>query len=242
MADQGAAIVIGAGDALGGAIARRFAKGGLVAVPSRRKIKPLGELVAQIEADGGRAEGIPCDARDEEAVIEMFNRVEEEIGPVEAFVFNTGAQHRSSILEMTTRIYRQVWESATFAGFVTGREAARRMAAQGRGTIIFTGATASVHGGANFASFASAKHGLRALAQSMARELGPMGVHVGHIIVDGMIDSEAVKSKFPEEAEALPEGGMLDPDHIAEAYWAMHTQPKDAWTFEMDIRPSVERW
>ena len=242
MADQGAAVVIGAGDALGGAIARRFAKGGLVAVPSRRKIQPLGELVTQIEAQGGRAEGIPCDARDEEAVIEMFDRIEADIGPVEVFVFNTGAQHRSSILDMTTRIYRQVWESATLAGFVTGREAARRMAAQGRGTIIFTGATASVRGGANFASFASAKHALRALAQSMARELGPMGVHVGHIIVDGMIDSEAVRTKFPEETDALPDGGMLDPDHIAEAYWAMHTQPKDAWTFEMDIRPSVERW
>lgn len=238
----GSAVIIGAGDALGGAIARRFAREGLVAVPSRRKIKPLGELVAQIEAEGGKAEGIPCDARDEEAVIGLFDRVENEIGPVEAFVFNTGAQHRSSILEMTTKIYRQVWESAAFAGFVTGREAARRMAGRGRGTIIFTGATASVRGGANFASFASAKHALRALSQSMARELGPMGVHVGHIIVDGMIDSEAVREKFPDEVDALPEGGMLNPDHIAEAYWAMHSQPKDAWTFEMDIRPSVERW
>jgi len=242
MTDRGAAIVIGAGDALGGAIARRFAKGGLVAVPSRRKIEPLGERVAQIEAQGGEAKGITCDARDEDAVIALFERVEEEIGTVEALVFNTGAQHRSSILEMTTRIYRQVWESAALAGFIAGREAARRMASRGRGTIIFTGATASVRGGANFASFASAKHALRALAQSMARELGPMGVHVGHIIVDGMIDSQAVREKFPEETDALPDGGMLNPDHIAEAYWAMHTQPKDAWTFEIDIRPSVERW
>ena len=162
--------------------------------------------------------------------------------PVEAFVFNTGAQHRSSVLEMTTKIYRQVWESAAFAGFVTGREAARRMAERGRGTIIFTGATASVRGGANFASFAGAKHALRALAQSMARELGPVGIHVGHIIVDGMIDSDAVRSKFPDEVDALPEGGMLDPNHIADANWAMHAQLKDAWTFELDIRPSVERW
>jgi NAD(P)-dependent dehydrogenase (short-subunit alcohol dehydrogenase family) len=238
----GAAVIMGAGDALGGSIARRFAREGLVAVPSRRKIKPLGELVALIEAEGGQAEGIPCDARDEDAVISLFDRVENEIGPVEAFVFNTGAQHQSSILDMTAKIYRQVWESAAFAGFVTGREAARRMAERGRGTIIFTGATASVLGGANFASFAGAKHALRALAQSMARELGPMGVHVGHIIVDGMIDSEAVRSKFPDKVDALPDGGMLDPDHIADAYWAMHAQPKDAWTFEMDIRPSVERW
>lgn len=233
---------MGAGDALGGAIARRFAREGLVAVPSRRKIKPLGELVARIEADGGEAEGIPCDARDEEAVISLFDRVENEIGPVEVFVFNTGAQHRSSILDMTAKIYRQVWESAAFAGFVTGREAARRMSARGRGTIIFTGATASVRGGANFASFASAKHALRALSQSMARELGPMGIHVGHIIVDGMIDSDAVRAKFPDEVDALPDGGMLNPDHIADAYWAIHAQPKDAWTFEVDIRPSVERW
>lgn len=238
----GTAIVIGAGDALGGAIARRFARGGLIAVPSRRKTKPLGELVAEIEANGGQAEGIPCDARDEEAVIGLFDRVEEEIGPVEAFVFNTGAQHRSSILDMTSKIYRQVWESAAFAGFLTGREAARRMVVRGRGTIIFTGATASMRGGANFASFAGAKHALRALAQSMARELGPEGVHVGHIIVDGMIDSEAVRSKFPDAADALPEGGMLNADHIADAYWAMHAQPRDAWTFEMDIRPAVEHW
>ena len=179
----GTAVIIGAGDALGGAIARRFAREGLVAVPSRRKIKPLGELVARIEAEGGQAEGIPCDARDEDAVIAMFDRVEDEIGPVEVCIFNTGAQHRSSILEMTAKIYRQVWESAAFAGFLTGREAARRMAERGRGTIIFTGATASLRGGADFASFAGAKHALRALAQSMARELGPAGIHVGHIIV-----------------------------------------------------------
>ena len=238
----GTAVIIGAGDALGGAIARRFAREGLIAVPSRRKIKPLGELVAEIEADGGQAEGIPCDARDEDAVINLFDRVENEIGPIEAFIFNTGAQHSASILDMTARIYRQVWESAAFAGFLTGREAARHMVERGRGTMIFTGATASVRGGANFASFAGAKHALRALAQSMARELGPRGIHVGHIIVDGMIDSEAVRSRFPEKAEALPAGGMLNPDHIADAYWAMHAQPSDAWTFEMDLRPSVEKW
>ena len=238
----GTAVIIGAGDALGGAIARRFAREGLIAVPSRRKIKPLGELVTEIEADGGQAEGIPCDARDEDAVINLFDRVENEIGPIEAFVFNTGAQHSASILDMTARIYRQVWESAAFAGFLTGREAARHMVERGRGTIIFTGATASVRGGAGFASFAGAKHALRALAQSMARELGPLGIHVGHVIVDGMIDSDAVRSRFPEKTDALPEGGMLNPDHIADAYWAMHAQPRDAWTFEMDLRPSVEKW
>ena len=238
----GTAVIMGAGDALGGAIARRFAREGLIAVPSRRKIMPLGELVAEIEDDGCLAEGIPCDARDEEAVINLFDKVENEIGPLEAFVFNTGAQHSDSILDMTAKIYRQVWESAAFAGFLTGREAARRMVDRGRGTIIFTGATASVRGGAGFASFAGAKHALRALAQSMARELGPKGIHVGHIIVDGMIDSDAVRNKFPDRTAALPAGGMLNPDHIADSYWGMHAQPRDAWTFEMDLRPSVEQW
>lgn len=239
---QGAAVIMGAGDALGGAIARRFAREGLVAVPSRRKIKPLGELVAEIEESGGRAEGIPCDAREEGDVVTLFDRIEDEIGPVEVCVFNTGAQHRGSILDMTARIYRQVWESAAFSGFLVGREAARRMVPRGRGTIIFTGATASVRGNPNFAAFAGAKHALRALAQSMARELGPQGVHVGHIVIDGMIDSNAVREKYPDEANALPEDGMLDPEHIAEAYWAMHAQPRDTWTFETDIRPYAERW
>ncbi len=239
---EGAAVIVGAGDALGGAIARRFAREGLIAVPSRRKIKPLGELVAAIEAEGNRAEGLPCDARDEEDVIALFDRVEAEIAPVEVCVFNTGAQYRAPIAEMTARIYRQVWESAAFAGFLVGREAARRMTPRGRGTILFTGATASIRGGAEFAAFAGAKHALRALSQSMARELGPRGIHVGHIVIDGMIDSQAVREKFPDAAAALPADGMLDPDHIADAYWAMHAQPRDAWTFEADLRPYAEKW
>ncbi len=239
---EGAAVIVGAGDALGGAIARRFAREGLIAVPSRRKIKALGELVAAIEAEGNRAEGLPCDARDEEDVIALFDRVEAEIAPVEVCVFNTGAQYRAPIAEMTARIYRQVWESAAFAGFLVGREAARRMTPRGRGTILFTGATASIRGGAEFAAFAGAKHALRALSQSMARELGPRGIHVGHIVIDGMIDSQAVREKFPDAATALPADGMLDPDHIADAYWAMHAQPRDAWTFEADLRPYAEKW
>ncbi len=238
----GAAVVVGAGDALGGAVARRFAAAGLAAVPVRRKTGPLDALAAEIAASGGRARGIACDARDEEAVATLFDRVEREIAPVEVCVFNVGAQHRSPVLEMTARIYRQVWESAAFAGFLVGREAARRMVPRGRGTIVFTGATASVRGGSGFASFAGAKHALRALAQSMARELGPRGIHVGHVVVDGMIDSPAVRERFPEETAALPGDGLLDPDHVAEAYWTLHAQPRDCWTFEMDLRPAVERW
>lgn len=241
MAD-GAAVVVGAGDALGGAVARRFAAAGLAAVPVRRKTEPLDALAAEIAAAGGRARGIACDARDEDAVAALFDRVEREIAPVEVCVFNAGAQHRSPLAETTARIYRQVWESAAFAGFLVGREAARRMLPRGRGTVLFTGATASVRGGAGFASFAGAKHALRALAQSMARELGPRGIHVGHVVVDGMIESAAVRERFLERAAALPDDGLLDPDHAAEAYWTLHAQPRDCWTFEMDLRPAVERW
>lgn len=238
----GVALVIGAGDALGGAIARRFAQGGMIAVPSRRKEAPLAELARQIEADGGTAHAIPCDARDEDAVIAMFDRIEGEIGEIEACVFNAGAWHNAPITEMTARIYRQVWDTACFAGFLTGREAARRMAPRGRGTILFTGATASVRGNAGFAAFAGAKFALRALAQSMARELGPLGLHVGHVVIDGRIDSEAVRQRFPDSVAEAPDDGLAAPDAIAEAFWNLHRQPRAAWTWEIDIRPWTERW
>ncbi len=238
----GVALVIGAGDALGGAIARRFAQGGMIAVPSRRKQAPLAALARQIEAEGGTAHAIPCDARDEDAVIAMFDRIEGEIGEIEACVFNAGAWHNAPITEMTARIYRQVWDTACFAGFLTGREAARRMAPRGRGTILFTGATASVRGNAGFAAFAGAKFALRALAQSMARELGPLGLHVGHVVIDGRIDSEAVRSRFPDSVAKAPDDGLAAPDAIAEAFWNLHRQPRAAWTWEIDIRPWTERW
>ena len=238
----GVALVIGAGDALGGAIARRFARGGMIVVPSRRKEAPLQALARQIEADGGTAHPMACDARDEDAVIAMFERIEAELGGLEACVFNAGAWHNAPITEMTSRIYRQVWETACFAGFLTGREAVRRMAPRGRGTIVFTGATASIRGGAGFAAFAGAKFALRALAQSMAREFGPMGIHVGHIVVDGQIDSDAVRARFPDRVAEMADDGLLAPDAIAEAFWDLHRQPRSAWTWEIDIRPWTERW
>ena len=238
----GSALIMGAGDALGGALARRFASAGLVAAPCRRKEDQLDGLVRDIEAEGGAARAMGCDARDEDQVIGLFDRVEDEIGPVEVVVFNAGAQHNAPIAEMTARIYRQVWESACFGGFLTGREAARRMVPRGRGTIIFTGATASVRANPGFAAFAGAKHGLRALSQSMARELGPQGVHVAHVVIDGMIDSEAVHARFSERAAALPPDGMLNPDHIAESFHTLHAQPRDAWSWEIDLRPFSEKW
>ncbi|MCU0804581.1 MAG: SDR family oxidoreductase [Burkholderiales bacterium] len=238
-----AALVIGAGDATGGAIARRFAREGYVACVVRRTADKLEPLVADIEAAGGQARGFGCDARKEEDVGALIDTIEREVGPIEVFVFNVGANVPSSILDETARKYFKIWEMACFAGFLTGREAAKRMAARGRGTMIFTGATASMRGSARYAAFAGAKHALRALAQSMARELGPKGIHVAHVVVDGAIDTEFIRANFPERyAEKKPLGGLLDPDHIAENYWHLHCQPRDAWTHELDLRPYVETW
>ena len=236
------AVVFGAGDALGGAIAARFARAGFHAVPSRRKAEPLEALAASIRADGGKATPIPCDARDEDAVKSVHDRIEAEIGPIEVAVFNAGAWHNAPIAEMTARIYRQVWDTAAFAGFLTAREAAIRMVPRGRGTILITGATASVRGGSGFAAFAGAKFALRALAQSMARELAPRGIHVAHIIVDGRIDARAVREKFADQIAGSGPDGLLSPAAIAETFHAIHAQPRDGWTFEIDLRPWREAW
>ncbi len=237
------ALVIGAGDATGGAIARRFARAGLYACVTRRSADKLAPLVARIEAEGGRARGYAADARKEEEVVALVEDIERDIGPIEVLVFNIGANVPCSILEETARKYYKIWEMACFAGFLSAREVAKRMVARGRGTILLTGATAGMRGAAHFAAFSGAKFALRSLAQSMARELGPRGIHVAHVVVDGAIDTQFIRDTWPEMyAERLPRGGILDPEHIAENYWLLHAQPRDAWTHEMDLRPYMERW
>lgn len=242
MSNKKVVLVIGAGDATGGAIARRFAREGYVACVTRRSADKLQPLVDQIRADGGEAHGFASDARKEEAVIELVETIERDIGPIEAFVFNIGANVPCSILEETARKYFKIWEMACFSGFLTGREVARRMVKRQRGTILFTGATAGLRGASGFAAFAGAKHGIRALAQSMARELGPMGLHVAHVVVDGAIDTEFIRETFPERYALKDQDGILAPEHIADSYWYLHSQPRDAWTFELDLRPWIERW
>ena len=236
------ALVIGAGDATGGTIAKRFAAGGHTACVTRREADKLEPLLQAIRAAGGQAHGFGSDARKEEEVIALVERIERDIGPIEVLVFNIGANVPCSVLEETARKYFKIWEMACFGGFLNGREVAKRMVARGRGTIIFTGATAGLRGAANFAAFAGAKHALRALAQSMARELGPQGVHVAHVVVDGAIDTEFIRSSFPERYALKEQDGILNPEHIAENYWHLHRQPRDAWTFELDLRPYMERW
>jgi NAD(P)-dependent dehydrogenase (short-subunit alcohol dehydrogenase family) len=233
---------VGAGDATGGAIARRFAREGYAVCVARRQKDKLGTLVAEIEAGGGVAHAFGSDARKEEETVALFDAIEKDIGEIDVAVFNIGSNVRFGIAETTARVYTKVWEMGAFAGFLTGREAAKRMAPRGRGTILFTGATASVRGSAGFAAFAGAKHALRALAQSMARELGPQGIHVAHVLIDGAIDTAFIRDMFPDAYAKKEQGGILSPDHIADMYWMLHRQPRDAWTHELDLRPWMEKW
>lgn len=242
MSRKGVCCVIGAGDATGSAVARRFALERFSVCVARRSKDALNSLIEEITAQGGQAHAYGLDARREDQVIEFFNQVENEIGPIEAVIFNVGGNVRFPILETTAQKYFKVWEMCAMAGFLVGREAARVMQSRGRGTIIFTGATASLRGGAGYSAFAGGKAALRALAQSMARELGPQGLHIAHVVIDGVIDTNFAREHFAEVVRAAGPDGILQPDHIAETYWWLHQQPRDAWTFELDLRPSTERW
>lgn len=242
MPRPGVCCVIGAGDATGSAVARRFAKEGYTVCAARRTATALKPLVDQITVEGGKAVAFGLDARREDQVVNFFHQIEAEVGPVEVLLFNVGGNVRFPVLETTAQKYFKVWEMCAMAGFLAGREAARLMLPRGRGTLLFTGATASLRGAAGFSAFAGGKAALRALAQSMARELGPKGLHVAHVVIDGMIDTAFTREHFAQRVEEVGPDGILNPDHIADAYWWLHEQPRNAWTFELDLRPSAERW
>lgn len=237
------ALIIGAGDGNGAAIARRFAREGYTAAVVRRSADKLQPLVDSISAAGGKAVAFACDARKEEQVAGLVETIESTIGPVEVMVFNIGANVPCSILDETSRKFFKIWEMACFSGFLTAREVALRMVKRERGSIIFTGATASTRGAKGFAAFASAKSALRAMAQSMARELGPKNIHVAHVVIDGPVDTDFIREFMASEYQRrMPLDGILKPDHIADNYWMLHQQPRDAWTFELDLRPYMENW
>ena len=239
--DKPIALVVGAGDHLGSAIARRFAREGFHLVVTRRRgdLEKLGREISDI---GSTATAIHSDARDETQVTELINRVESELGPIRVAIFNVGGNVRFDLCETTARVYQKVWEMCALAGFLVGREVAAKMLTRSEGTILFTGASASLRGAAGFSAFAGGKHALRALAQSMARELGPKGIHVGHVIVDGLIRNEATAEFLPDLYASKGEGGIIEPDDLADIYWHLHTQPRSAWTFEQDARPFSEPW
>jgi len=233
--------VIGAGDYIGAAIATRFAVEGFTVFAGRRHGDKLAPLVADVEARGGQIVARSLDARKEDDLTAFLQEADRR-APLEVCIFNVGANVKFPLIETTERVFRKVWEMACYSGFLAGREAARLMLPRGGGNIFFTGATASLRGGSGFAAFASAKFGLRAVAQAIARELGPKNIHVGHVVVDGAIDTEFIRSNFPEAYARKDRGGILDPEHIADQYWLLHAQPRDAWTHELDLRPWLEEW
>jgi NAD(P)-dependent dehydrogenase (short-subunit alcohol dehydrogenase family) len=238
--------VIGAGDYIGAAIAKRFAAEGFAVFAGRRDGDKLAPLVAEIEARGERIFARSLDARKEDEVT-AFLRDADQHAPLEVCIFNVGANVNYPLLETTERVFRKVWEMACYAGFLAGREAARLMLPRGRGCLFFTGATASVRGGVGYAAFASAKFGLRAVAQSAARELGPKNIHVAHLIIDAGVDTAWVRERIKEREGGaalsnLDPGRLMRPAAVADAYWQLYQQPRDAWTFEQEIRPFGEKW
>jgi NAD(P)-dependent dehydrogenase (short-subunit alcohol dehydrogenase family) len=237
-------LVVGAGDGVGSAIARAFAAEGMTVCVTRRPRNQgeLDKLADSVRSAGGEAYAFGVDARQELDMVELFAQIEREIGPLEVVVFNIGANVRYEIRETSARVFTKVWEMACFAGFITGREAAKVMVPRGAGSILFTGATASMRGGAGFAAFAAAKSGLRALAQSMARELGPQGIHVAHVVVDGAIDGTFIRSTGADVPALLARDAILKPDEIAKNYVWLHKQARSAWTHELDLRPWVEHF
>ena len=241
-ASKKSVLVIGAGDATGGAIARRFAREGYAACVTRRSADKLAPLVQRIRDEGGQAHAFASDARVESEMQTLVASIERDIAPIEVAVFNIGANVRFAVTDTTERVYRKVWEMGALAGFLMGREVAKVMIPRGRGTILFTGATASLRGSPGFSAFAGAKHALRALAQSLARELGPQGIHVAHIVIDGAIDTAFIAENFPERYALKASDGILNVDAIAENYWQLHQQHRSAWTHELDLRPWTEKW
>lgn len=238
-------LIVGAGDYIGAAIARRFAAGGYTVCLGRRNGEKNTALVEEIQAAGGRAHSISVDAREEQQVIDCLSGIERDIGPLDLVIFNVGGNVHFPLVETSERVFRKVWMMACLGGFLTGREAAKHMLPRARGSIFFTGATASLRGGSGFAAFASAKFGLRALAQSMARELGPQGIHVAHLVIDAGVDTEFVRERLAAKGidhSELAENTLMNPDSVAEAYWQLHQQSPDAWTHELDLRPFGENF
>jgi NAD(P)-dependent dehydrogenase (short-subunit alcohol dehydrogenase family) len=246
MEAQKVAMLVGAGDAIGAAVARRFAEGGYTVCICRRDGAKSQGLVDELTSAGLKIHAFSVDARQESEVQELFTKVEKEIGPIEVCLFNAGSNVNKPLIETTEKLFFKAWELACYAGFLVGREAARVMTTRGRGTILFTGATASLRGGKGFAAFASAKFGLRAVAQAMARELGPKNIHVVHLIIDAAIDSAAIHARLKAasgiEAKDIAPDSLTKTDSIAEAYWFAHRQAKDGWTHELDLRPAGEKW
>ncbi len=241
----GTAVILGAGDGIGGAIARRFSEGGDHVVIVRRDLNKANDMAPQITAAGGSASAANTDVREPEAVEALFRSIEDTTGPIDTCVYNAGANTNKPLLETTPKLFRQVWELACFGGFLAARECARHMVPRGRGSLLFTSATSGVVARTGYAAFASAKFGLRAVAQASARELGPAGVHVAHVIIDCAVSTDAIRERFAKrgiDIDDMAPDTLAQPESIAEQYWMLSRQPRDAWTHELDLRPYAEKW
>ena len=245
------ALIVGAGPGIGSCVARKFAVQGYEVCVARRNPDQLEGLVKDIQDNGGKCNAFGCDVRKEDEVRKLVDHVETNIGAISCGIHNIGANiGHISALDTTTRVYTKVWEMAALSAFLFGREVGSRMVLRGQGTIIFTGATASLRGSAGHSAFSSAKMAKRALAQSLAREFGPLGVHVAHVVVDGAVDNPNTRKFFGEKDPKLAKmfeekseiGGLVDPMDAAETYWHIHNQARTAWTHEVDLRPWVEKW
>jgi NAD(P)-dependent dehydrogenase (short-subunit alcohol dehydrogenase family) len=243
--DRPTALVVGVGaeQGVGAAVGRRFAREGYHVLLAGRTRERIAAVAAAIEAAGGSAEPVVTDATREDQVIGLFDRAMAPgpgRAPADVVVFNAGINRHVDFREVDAALFEDFWRVGCFAGFLTGREAARRLVPLGRGTVIFTGASGSLRGKPGFAQFAAAKAGLRMVAQSMAREYGPLGIHVAHVIIDGGIDGERLRRARPEAARERGEDGLLGVEPIAEAYWQIHRQHRSAWSHEIDLRPFKE--
>ncbi|MAJ61753.1 MAG: glucose 1-dehydrogenase [bacterium TMED88] len=238
----GLVVGVGPSQGLGAALARRFAREGLHVFLAGRTEARLFEMAEEIGRAGGGATAVPIDTTQSEDVVKLFERVDAEGGSLDLVAYNAGNAAVGSLVEMDEQFFEDVWRVVCLGGFLVGREASRRMVAQGCGSILFTGATASLRSRPPFAAFASAKAGLRALAAGLAREVGPQGVHVGHVVVDGMIDGDQLNQRFPQLRAQQGENGMLNIEAIAQTFWNLHAQPPSAWSFEIDLRPQGENW
>ena len=235
------ALVVGAGDYLGSAIAKRFSEGGFKIAASRRR-GDLKNLIKSIEKSGGEAVGFHSDTRSEKEVIELISNIEGQLGPIEVCIYNVGGNVSYPILETTSRVYRKVWEMCALGGFLVSKEVLKYMLSRKYGTILFTGASASLRGKKGFSAFSGGKQALRALAQSLAREVGPEGIHISHVIIDGLIENENTRRLFPDDFLSRSADGILQPAEVAQIYWQLHQQAKNAWSFEVDLRPYSEPW
>jgi len=243
MSAQPAAIIVGVGAeaGLGAALCRRFARAGLHVFAAGRTPPRLEAVATTIRIADGAATAVVTDTTNEAQVIALFDQVEREAGAApEVVVYNAGNNMFVDFRKTDAALFEDMWRVGCFGGFLVGREAARRMAPGGRGSVFFTGASGSMRGRPGFAHFAAAKAGLRMIAQAMAREFGPQGLHVAHVIVDGGINGERLRTYVPQFVAAKGEDGLLDIDAIAEAYWQLHVQHPTAWTHEIDLRPAKE--